>query len=84
MSRAMRAGTAGERHAQAVAQTADWARAAAEEGNLQEALSWLRVIEAVDGFLADELRVLRDRCLALVGQRAAEHSARRLAGEQRS
>jgi hypothetical protein len=41
-----------KRHECAVAQTLRWARDAAAEQDFGEALSWLSVIEAIDGTLA--------------------------------
>jgi hypothetical protein len=55
----------GERHRRAVAQTIQWAKDAAVAGHYQDALSWMRVLEAVEGELPRELERLRDRCLAI-------------------
>jgi hypothetical protein len=41
-----------KRHEHAVAQTLRWAREAAADEDFGEALSWLAVVEAIDGTLA--------------------------------
>jgi hypothetical protein len=66
-----------ERHRQAVAQTTQWAREAAAAGHYQDALSWIRVLETVDGALSAELEALSEQCLAIVRTRAQAHDARR-------
>lgn len=68
---------ADERHRRAVAQTTAWAKDAAAAGNYQDALSWIRVLEAVDGTVPAELEALSEHCLAVILARAQAHDARR-------
>jgi hypothetical protein len=49
-----------KRHAAAVARTVAWAREAAGQGDIAEAVSWLDVIEAIEGTLPPALSALRD------------------------
>jgi hypothetical protein len=49
-----------DRHALAVRQSLRWAERAAREGDYEHALSWLDVIERVDGPLAEEWRCRRE------------------------
>ena len=67
----------GDRHLRAVEQTVLWAREAAEAGNYQDALSWLRVLEVTEGGVPLELVPLRDHCQSIVHRRAVLHKARR-------
>jgi len=66
-----------ERHRRAVAQTTQWAMDAAAAGHYQDALSWIRVLETVEGELPAELASLHYRCVALVRARAETHDLRR-------
>ena len=66
-----------ERHRQAVAQTTQWALDAAAAGSYQDALSWIRVLETVEGELPAELASLHERCVAVVDARARAHDLRR-------
>jgi hypothetical protein len=66
-----------ERHRRAVEQTIQWAIDAAGAGQYQDALSWMRVLETVEGQLPSELKPLRDRCQRVVQERAEAHAARR-------
>lgn len=66
-----------ERHRQAVAQTIVWAKDAASAGDYQDALSWMRVLEAVEGELPAELAPLLEECLTIIRERAEAHAARR-------
>ena len=66
-----------ERHRRAVEQTIRWAREAARAGQYQDALSWMRVLETVEGQLPVELQPLRERCQSVVAERAEAHAARR-------
>jgi hypothetical protein len=68
---------ADQRHRLAVAQTARWAQDAADGGHYQDALSWMRVLEAVEGELPAELEPLHEHCLAVIHARAHAHEARR-------
>jgi hypothetical protein len=68
-----------ERHARAVAQTVLWAKAAADGGDYQEALSWLRVLETVEGKLDPALTSLRDSWRAITERNAVSYSDRRRA-----
>ncbi len=67
----------GERHRRAVAQTINWAREAAEAGHDQEALEWLRMLEAVEGQLPPELEPLCEQCLANLAATAERERQRR-------
>jgi len=51
---------AAERHALAVLQSLRWAERAAREGDYEHALSWLAVVERVDGTLPAEWRCSRE------------------------
>ena len=66
-----------ERHRQAVAQTTKWAVDAAAAGSYQDALSWIRVLETVEGELPAELVSLHAHCAAVVHARAQAHDLRR-------
>jgi hypothetical protein len=52
------------RHQRALAQTTAWARAAADAGDYVDALSWLRVLEVVEGHLLPDMRVLKEQCVS--------------------
>jgi hypothetical protein len=65
-----------EQHHRAVAQTIQWTKDAAIAGHYQDALSWMRVLEAVEGELPAELEPLFDRCLAITRCRAEVHDVR--------
>jgi hypothetical protein len=82
MARTMRAVdskpvTSDDRHLRAVERTALWAKEAAEAGNYQDALSWLRVLEVTEGGIPLELVPLRDQCQRVVRHRAALYQNRR-------
>jgi hypothetical protein len=62
-----------------LAQTLSWAEEAAGLGEYQDALSWIRVLEVVDGELSRQALHLREFCQLKVKERAAEHAARRSA-----
>ena len=51
-----------KRHLLAIERTLGWAEDAAAAGDVQEALAWLRLIEAVEGRLPHRLVPLRDDC----------------------
>jgi hypothetical protein len=53
-----------ERHALAVRQSLRWAERAAREGDYEHALSWLAVVERVDGALSEQWRCRREVWLA--------------------
>jgi hypothetical protein len=52
-----------ERHEVALAQARQWAYDAADDGDYLEAITWLRVIEVIEGSLPHTLVSLRSRCL---------------------
>ena len=54
-----------------------WAKDAADAGHYQDALSWMRVLEAVEGELPAELEVLHEHCLVVIHARAHAHDMRR-------
>jgi hypothetical protein len=83
MARAIQQEPLEDRHARAVAQTVAWALSAADGGNYQEALSWLRVLEAVDGSLEPRLATLRDTWEMLVKRGAADYRSRVLSSDRR-
>jgi len=62
--------TAAERHSRAIAQTSQWAMAAADAGDYEEALSWLRVLAAVEDELPKRISHLRDRCQRAIAVQA--------------
>jgi hypothetical protein len=66
-----------ERHRRAVTQTTQWAMDAAAAGEYQDALSWMRVLETVEGELPAGLESLHARCVAVVQARAQAHDLRR-------
>jgi hypothetical protein len=65
-----------DRHRRAVAQTIQWAKDAAVAGEHQDAVSWMRVLEAVEGELPAELEPLLGRCLAVVDSRGEAQAVR--------
>lgn len=77
MTRKRPTGEPEARHRRAVAQTIQWAREAAEAGQYQDALSWMRVLETVEGKLPSEIVLLYDHCMAAVQTRAEAHDAER-------
>jgi hypothetical protein len=62
---------AAERHALAVRQSLRWAVRAAREGDYERALSWLAVVERVDGTLPEEWRSTREVWVAAWGAQVA-------------
>jgi hypothetical protein len=52
-----------KRHLLAIDRTVRWAEDAAAAGDVQEALAWLRVIEAVEGRLPHRLIPLLEDCV---------------------
>ncbi len=68
---------ADERHRRAVNQTTQWAMDAAAAGQYHDALSWMRVLETVEGELPEELETLHAHCTAAVRARVRAHDLRR-------
>lgn len=72
-----------ERHALAVRQSLRWAERAAQEGDYERALGWLRMVEQIDGALEDGWRRRREEWRAawtaqrVQGTRPRPGSARR-------
>lgn len=52
-----------ERRQSASAQARQWAHDAADDGEYLEAISWLRVLEVIEGSLPPTLAMLRTRCV---------------------
>jgi hypothetical protein len=52
-----------KRHLLAIERTVGWAEDAAAAGDVQDALAWLRLIEAVEGRLPHRLVPLFDDCM---------------------
>src|SRR5436305_4367484 len=57
-----------KRHLLAIERTVCWAEEAAAAGEVQEALAWLRVIEAVEGRMPHRLLPLLQDCLIRLEQ----------------
>lgn len=73
-----------ERHALAVRQSLRWAERAAQEGDYERALGWLRMVEQVDGALEDGWRRRREEWRAAwTGQLAQGARPRPRAGSAR-
>lgn len=73
---------AAERHALAVRQSLRWAERAAREGDYERALSWLAVVERVDGKLAQEWQLHREVWRAAWAAQVAEGPCRRRPGRR--
>lgn len=72
-----------DRHALAVRQSLRWAERAAREGDYERALSWLTVVERVDGSLSDEWRCRRDVWVAAWEAQTAQGPRQRPPGRER-
>ena len=64
------------RHERAIEQTLTWARTAAAEGALGDALAWLRVVEVVDGALPPGWEPIKQLWAVMAGAQHADASAR--------
>ncbi len=73
---------AAERHALAIRQSLRWAERAAREGDYERALSWLNMVERVEGELPQEWRDHREVWIAAWAAQATHDPCRRRPGRR--
>ena len=67
--------THADRHERAVQQTYAWAREAAERGEFDDAVAWLRTLEAVEGRLPPDWEAQRARWFDRARERRGDSTA---------